>query len=83
MSTKNFKDLRITKEVLDIFSGHESAPLDMLLRSKTRKTAIVPTTGGESDSPAQVGEYRLVGTVLGCSKGEGFSIVSSPYCLRG
>lgn len=84
MSTrKSFKELRLQVEVLGLFEDTEHRIHDILDNYRSRLTNVVPTTGGENHSPTSVGEYRLVGTVLGCAKGEGFGIVSSPRRLRG
>lgn len=83
MSKENsFKDLRLHAEVLGLFEDTEHGSQDILGQYRSSMTRVVPTTGGENYSPTSVGEYRLVGTVLGCAKGEGFGIVSSPRRLR-
>lgn len=76
------KDRQIHKDVFQIFRGHQQDTFDILLQSKTRKGAVVPTTGGEDHSPVAVSADRLVGAALGCPKGEGFGIVSTPGRLR-
>lgn len=77
-----FRDLRVHAEVLELFKDTEYRSHDILGQYRSRLTKVVPTTGGENNSPTPVGEYRLLGTILGCPKGEGFGIVYSPRRLR-
>ena len=77
-----FRDLRVHAEVLELSKATEYRSHDILGQDRSRLTKVVPTTGGENNSPTPVGEYRLLGTILGCPKGEGFGIVYSPRRLR-